>query len=74
MTPLTRQTAEQWSNDLFIVGQEATLVLVYAATPDDLIGLLQRAAADKLLPTGEAVTVRGLPGVRTQHNGRTTIT
>lgn len=70
----TRQTAEQWSNDLFIVGQEATLVLVYAATPDDLIGLLQRAAADKLLPTGEAVTVRGLPGVRTQHDGRTTIT
>ncbi|MFN8513246.1 MAG: hypothetical protein U0841_11785 [Chloroflexia bacterium] len=27
--------------------------------PDDLIGLLQRAAADKLLPTGESGTVRG---------------
>jgi hypothetical protein len=72
--PATAQAAGRWSRELLGNSQEATLVLVYAAAPDDLVGLVQRSAIDKLLPAGETITVRGLPGTFTQQDGRTTLT
>lgn len=70
----TVQAANDWLTKLLNDGPETTLAIVYAASLDDLIGLVQRAAVNKILPAGEPVTVRGLPGIRTQQDGRTTIT
>lgn len=72
--PTTAQAAARWSQELLGSGPEATLVLIYGATADNLIGLVQRTAADKVLPAGEPIAVRALPGSLVRADGRTTVT
>ena len=50
--------------------REPTLVLVYGAPPDRLVELVQRPAAGKRLPAGEAVTVRGVAASVRREDGR----
>ncbi len=55
-------------------GREATLVLIYAAGPDQFIELVQRPAGDRQRPAGDPATVRDTVAVYTQRDGRDVLT
>lgn len=68
------QAATQRSQQLLGDGHEVILALIYAASADDQLELVQRSAAGKMLPAGEPLTVHGLPATKAQRDGRTVIT
>jgi hypothetical protein len=68
------QAARQRAGQLLGDERKATLVLIYAAGPDAFVELVQRSARGASLPTGEAITVRALPAVSTQRDGRDVLT
>lgn len=68
------QAARQRAGQLLGDERKATLVLIYAAGPHAFVELVQRSARGASLPTGEAITVRALPAVSTQRDGRDGLT
>jgi hypothetical protein len=72
--PGLMQAAAQRGHQLLGDRQEVALALIYAASADDQIELVQRSASGKALPAGEPLTVHSLPAVKTQRDGRTVIT
>jgi hypothetical protein len=72
--PALMQAAVQRSQQLLGDGHEVALVLIYAASADDQIELVQRSAARKALPAGDPLTVHGLAATKTQRDGRTVVT
>lgn len=68
--PAVVETATQRGRQLLGDGREATVVLIYAASPEAFVELVQRPARDKQLPIGDPTTIRNLPAVFAPRDGR----
>jgi hypothetical protein len=68
--PVLAETASRRGAQLMGDAREPTLVLVYGAPPDRFVELVERPAAGKRPPAGEAVTVRGVAGTLRREGDR----